>query len=564
MSSTTKQNDTSESGNSSIKVPLLIVGIIVLIAAMGFLTSRTSFNEEDVARGLDATFNEIGEYLLASGSYNGEVQYESLTLEGSFLSRHAVIHNPQFTITDQAQGQYIVTTESVSVVPKDAGLTQFTLIAEKPWVIRSGDVEFRIIPQSAVEMDVMREAGKALNYNYEFPEDEHFIIQHDNLFPEGKDSSYQVRIGAESSGLGVLDVAENSYYEEASLQNISVEYEQTVITAETLTALYEIAGHDNSRFHHYNIGSEGIEMSGPYKPLGKLKLALELEEEVPQGMPTQDRVMSLTNLNIEGEDFTLSGSGEVDLLEGEMLPFGSLDVQVTSVDALLQRLGKATIIPQPAIPVAQAVVEQAATPTGEEGQLSLNLQRHPGGSFLIGNSTFEELTVSLLREFLRGGKVKPLPLDGQPAANDTGSIGEVVSEEVEEGSVTEETPAADAAAVDNAEASETRTEEITDPLEEAEVPLATDVQPEATGDAENTETEPAQEEEASEVLKEELEDAAEALEEANEALENLKENLKEVEEEVVPAVEADEKAATEAPSVDAEDETPGDSGTVAQ
>ncbi len=502
---------------NTARLSVWIAVVIIVVALIGYLTSRSSFTEHDVAVGVKNLSKDIS-YYLEGRNYEGELSFSSITLKGSVFARVAVLNEPSFRLSNTATGEeMVVSTEYVVLSPSSAAMEGFRLLIDKPLVIQKGDAEYRVIPQMPNEIQFKRENSKkenSLRYASYYKEPMNFIVQTEGLPEAALDSSYLVHFGAESSIQGALDLAEKSYFEQANLVDASVEVAQTIIKAKEMKAVYEAAFSGESNLHHYDVKSEGVQVSGKHEALGVFSLALELEDEQSLSTSADDHHIELNALNIKGEDFQISGKGQLDMVEGELLPYGALATEITSLDALLNRLANATVIPSNSVALLSAALERAATPAQTEGALDLNFQRTPGGAFMIGNSTFEELTVSLLRDMVKGAAVpSPVPDADADAAKpdaDTGASQDVPADEAKPDAATKEAVPQDS--------------------KETNAPAV--------------DKEPAVQIAPQESMKETLEESGDAIREAKEALEKLRETV--TPEEEVPSGAAPSETAPQA------------------
>ncbi len=432
-----KEEETIRGTQSTARLSIWIAVVIIAIALIGYMTSRSSFKAEDVAAGISQISENMAGYLAANG-YEGEFTYASLALEGNLFSRKAVVKQPEFVLRNSATGEEIhFSTEYMVIAPDNASLQNFNLIMEKPLQVSYGDVSYRIIQELPVKMAISREETtekKALTYTTAFGEGTSFIVQIEGIEGDVLDASYQFHIGVGSSVKGVLDMTKMSFFEEDQLKGFSLEFGQSIMKADSMKFVYEVAGHDDSKFRHYTASGDKITFVGPRQGLGELAVAFEMEEEVPLNSPREDREVSINSMNIKGEDFTVTGTGQLEFRDGEVLPYGSLGMQIASMDQLLSRLGSAQVIPTTSVPLVEGVLDRAATPTQDPAVVELKLQRSPGGAFIIGNSTFEELAVSLLRDMAKGamGTMKGAPVITPPVTTAPAAEVPPVAEPVQE------------------------------------------------------------------------------------------------------------------------------------
>lgn len=451
-----KEEETIRGTQSTARLSIWVAVIIIAIAMIGYLTSRSSFTAENVAAGIASMTEDMGAYLAASG-HEGQFTYASLSLEGNLFSRRAVVQQPEFVLHNTVTGEELrISTEYLVIKPKSAEVSSFSVYFEKPLELNYGDVAYRVIQELPVSLSVHRVSDKdtkTIEYASEYSEGMSFIVQVDGLTNDQLDTSYQFHVGVGSTMKGVLDLAKLSYYEESDVKNLAVEFGQSILKAEALKFVSESAGHDDSRFRHYKANGEGFSFVGPHQALGKFAVAFEVEEELPSEEAAKSRKLALNNLEITGEDFGIKGQSNMMLLPEEILPYGEAGFAVTSVDKLLGRLSDAQVIPHGSAPLVSGLVQRAATPTEDSRVVQINLQRSPGGAFVIGNSTFEELTVSVLRDLAQGvlssapasGATPPVAVTPQVPGVAAGSKGQETAPDAavtvpEETPVTEEAP----------------------------------------------------------------------------------------------------------------------------
>lgn len=416
----TENAETVRGTRSTARLSVWIAVAIVAVSLIGYLTSRSSFTEKDVAAGMAAFSKDIAGYF-ETGGYEGEFGYTSLALKGSVFSRKALLQDPVFLLRRTDNGEEVrVSTPSAILDPSDATLADFDLIAEEPLIVGKGEKEYRIIPQLPARISVKRrknEEEKKIEYTLRYPEDANYIVQVGAAGerPAG-DASYQLHLGAGSALKGVLDLAEKSYYEEATFNASSVEFARSILKADAVRTVYESAVSESSSLRHYTVESSGVSAAGAYEALGTLSVGFEVETEQPLASPVRDHMLEITRLTVKGEDFSVTGEGKLEIKESDLLPYGTLDTEITAVDALLARLAKAAVIPEVSVPVVKSALEKAATESEDTDTLALHLERMPGGAFMVGNSTFEELTLSVFQDFMKGGAAPVVPAPAAPAA----------------------------------------------------------------------------------------------------------------------------------------------------
>lgn len=480
--------ETIHGTRSTARLTIWIAVAIICVGLIGYITSRNSFTEKDVEAGLTVLRQDVNEYFGETGDYEFDLgigpdennENPAISLEGNIFSRRVILRNVSLALLpkedkdrdpDEFRLGWSIDTKALSLTPSDASMGSFVLELEKPIDIGiqssnshlsnnySGRsvANYRVIPQLPMQVLVKRKDSaekKSIEYLMQSPEDSNYILEVDNFLQEidvsGSDmekASYQLRLGEGSVLKGVLDLTEKTYYAENDFKAMALEFGQSILKIDTLKTVYEVAGSDDSRFHHYNVDGSGISAIGQYQELGTLAAKFELEEEQPLATAAGEHLVEISNLLVTGEDFSLTGEGKLDMGEDDVLPYGTFSTEVKSVDALLTRLGKAALIPEASVPLVKAALEKAATPTEDGSGLVLNFQRPRGGAFTIGNSTFEELTVSLLHDFLKGsavpavvpaaptGEETPVPA---PAADESGEVAPVA---IPEGEVEQPTDA---------------------------------------------------------------------------------------------------------------------------
>lgn len=471
-----QEEETIRGTQSTARLSIWVAVAIIVIALIGYLTSHSSFTEQDVVAGIGEISQDMEGYMQAN-QYDGQFVYQSIQLEGGIFSRKAIIKHPSL-VFNTARSGWMVSAPALIVKPSGAGMHAFDLMLEQeePIMFEDGDRYYELTTQHPLSISVKRDTeAKKMTYAMDVDEESQYtLVDQSN---KQQQQYYVMRLGAGSVANGTLDLAEKSYYEEATLVSPVVEFSSNIIKMDTLHSVYETAVNEGANLHHYTVETDSLTMAGALEALGKLSVAFELEDAISfQDDETfGNHTLEIADLTVGGEDFSLKGDGKLQMKNGEGLPFGVMNLTLASPDALLQRLGRAAVIPEVSIPVVKSALLKAATPVSEgDDTLALTLQRTPGGAFMIGNKTFEELTVSVIADILKGAKAAKAAEEAAPAVEEAPKEKETPAATTEEAPAVEEsTPAADAVDVvpEAADAAEKAVEESAEAVRKAQETL---------------------------------------------------------------------------------------------
>ncbi len=474
-----EDSSTTQENGSRISVVPLIIGLVILaIAAIGFLTSRASYSVEEVSHSISRLGEAMDTYFSEQG-YAASISYDSIAVEGSLFDKKVVLSQPKVTLTPTAEHSPLIVTEvsseSVTIVPSNGHFSSFDVQFTEPVTVSHGESVTKIIPKDMVGFDaewLLGEDSEEINYTMHYPENLNFIVEFYPYQGAPDKTSYLMSAGAGSKASGVLDVYEQAYFEEVSFRDVVIESDDNhAVKMASLDGVFEVAADDENKYRHYRFDAKDASFTGSYATLGAIKhVVAEIEDGRPADGESgpRNRTLSISNLEIKGEDFSIGGQANIEMVEAESLPFGEAEITIKGKEYLALRIRNTGEVNPMMIPVVLSALTKANT-SEESDAVEVKMSREPGGSFLIGESTFEELAASMLKDIFSAQPIMPKP-PIRVILKDPSSA-KVIEKKAEE------VPATDSEATETIEETvDDIVEEVKDAAEEA--PAVTDEAPE--------------------------------------------------------------------------------------
>ena len=544
-----KKEVQQENSDPSSLAPWIIAAVLIAIAVVGFLTSRTAVSIPQVKNGLQKMVSEVDDYL---EHYEISLEYKDITLSGGFFNRMVHLHEPVLTLSsagsDGQQQHWVLSSDKLGLAPENSALTQFVTHVEKPFTLKDAVGSYRVIPKDNIEISVAyvdNAKRRELIYSGEFDKDLHMIVE--AFDAEDKPAwSFSRKMGVGSSIHGVLDMMAGTFLRKEVNLNAVLEYEDIRLNVANAEAVYEQAVDEGNRLIHYVVTVKDAVMEGKYSALGAISGTVEIEQKkVPDGAT---QYYTIPELMVEGDDFAIDATGDIEAPSGQSLPYGQASMVLSNAAGMLQRLQDAGVIDEQIRKILSYALNKTSSKTEIADRVTLEIERKQGGAFLIGNTTFEELAIAVVGEML--GKTQPA---AAPA---------VTEEENSEGENTDTAQPdtkgdqANSKADGNTEPQEepdskgTKEQIILEPQPHLEGPsetLPTDIKHKVESDANAVSEETVKEVEDS------LQEAGEALQDATEELKNATEELEATTKEI-----ADDTADAAARAVESADDTIND------
>lgn len=471
-----QDNSNSQSSSSSAaKFVLPIILVIIAVAAIGYFAMMKT--------GLDAKLVEarIDEWIAYQEKQypTTDYQYDRIEMAGSAADRYAIVHGAKLINTERFNDETYETSVSIErfeLHPESPMFDAFVVKTEGPIVIDNGFDEpmkwyftpaltsditidkdgettktnisqdvggLRIDIRSEDEDDNVRLAfgeGANLNVSYAVPYNKggsmtaslpDIVIS--KLTPLATGDTQEGEAGAQSEAEKAKGTDVEAT-EVLTVENISLDSDWKKLDQDNgqLSVEYKISGLDSAR-----------------KPMefGKLNLALDVDYEGPvpnarQQADTGPEAMlsqidfanqkahiKLNEFSVAADEAKMALSLDVTTGHGELLPLGTGELRIDNFAYVLAEMKKHGFGGKEE-KMLEAFVSRI---TGKEletiSDLVIPLERTEGGSFAIGESSFEELFTM----FLTGGQIPPS--QSGPAASDEG--GEDLTEKDIEGAFDE-------------------------------------------------------------------------------------------------------------------------------
>lgn len=460
MQPTEHQNVSTETAprrsNHSRRIIIGTLSVVVLLIAAAILASKTGLDRALVRKQLEAISAQIKAGAAAQGR-DVTFTYGEVEIAGSFGSKHAVIHQPVLEMKPlEAEGftqpegdapkTLRITSDSMHVYPEGSNLSAVRVEMPQPIDFTTiEEPEKKLLTLSSDTPLAVRYATTTLNnapverLQFTAPEETKFTYLREQVAqgPEEQTPTitpvYETLVLNMDSGEGELTLhRDRSGLGEAMLEMKNVRIAPQSAPKEGLVTIDQISSQwsnernaqnlnvVNSRFMVENINADPALL--PYAPISAsaeviYEGALPTSQEELASMQAQQSAFKLKTFNISTKDATFSANADFVATAEDRLPVGMANVTVTNLPFIMGELKKFSLVSDDREQIIATLLQQVTgTPYGEMKDVVVDVQRTRGGSFKIGQSTFEELFATLLQASLGKG-AGPKAVIAPPSSN---------------------------------------------------------------------------------------------------------------------------------------------------
>lgn len=447
-------NETTPKKKRGLVLPIAIA--IVAIAVIGFIASRAGLDKALVKQQLDQFAADLKE----RGHQQGRdlsLSYGELEVVGSFASKHVVVHNVSLTVKPlenrpRPEGaakqidSIVVSTPSAEIYPEAVDLSALRIQLPEPINVAGSDQPnkslLKVTSNVPLTTTVAQKTVNNVAYNsvsYQSPTTMEFTYLreeqakgeeektptlepvYDTLtFSTAQGSGFTSDIAADKSGLGEMKLT----YKDITLTPKSA--------PEGALKIAEITSSWSNSLNEKKLNVvHGALKMGPVTSAAKdapyLPLALDVDATYEGAMPktpeaiasiqSQDSSMVLKSFSLTSKDASLKATANFTANAADVLPVGTANVTLTNAPFVLGELRKYGVLNAQSEPMVDSVVLLiTGQPVAQLKDLVVPVERARGGSFKIGNTTFEELFAVFLKQAMqtRSGQPPIAPAPGQP------------------------------------------------------------------------------------------------------------------------------------------------------
>lgn len=394
---------------------------VVTIALIGYFTSKAALSVQMVETRL-AQWADVVKESAARRGYDANLKYGAISIEGGLFSKRAVISSPSLVLESNGKIIESFATAKIELTPDTSAMNKVTLSLPTPVKVMRGSETSRYEASAPVSF-VIEAQGEGQSYHAAFPEKIH--VFHDeqtgaNAIPY---ATLETQIGGKIAGF--IGSGAEEYSQRIELKQTSYKTAERTLRADNVYVQAEAAKEDAAHLTHYDVKLNKVSTSGMFSVLSPMDVVMDVDRSTPavvaaKSSTAQKEVSYYVNaLSVTSGSSVFGLTGKFDVMPNEILPLGSAELTISSVNGLLGRLRHANILDARSEDITRGLLQKVAAEwtQDEKDTLKLIVEREYGGGFFIGDVTFEELLAMALKAYLLDTpEPESIPLDHQPAA----------------------------------------------------------------------------------------------------------------------------------------------------
>ncbi len=440
---------------------LPIAGAIIAVAAVGFVVSRAGLDKALVKQQLDDFIVQMQEKGRAQGR-DLNLTYGELEVVGSFASKHVVIHDPSLTVkplerkplqpgAKKAIDALVITTPTLEIYPQAKDLSALRVQLPQPINVAAEDApEKSLLKVTSNVPPVVTVGQKAVGevkyqaVSYQSPTQMEFTYLREEQAKGDEEKTPSIVPVYETITLAVAQgsgISSDMATDKSGLGEVKVFFRDLVLTPkeapEGALKLAEITGGWSNSLNDkkLNVIHAALKAgpvtsdnaSAPYLPV-----ALDLDATYEGAMPktpeavasiqSPESSMVLKNFSLTSKDASLKAVADFKANASDVLPVGTATVSLTNAPFVLAELRKHGVLNDASEPLVNTVLLHVTGSAPEQlKDVVIPVERARGGSFKIGNTTFEELFAVFMKQAIDTKAAQPEegahPADQQGAVN---------------------------------------------------------------------------------------------------------------------------------------------------
>jgi hypothetical protein len=427
----------------------VLLGTLVFFAAAVFVASQVGLDKALVRQQLDRLAGQMRERGRAQGR-DVEFTYSDITITGGLGDRHAVVHAPKLRIqpldakprADGKPQSLQLTSPVLEIYPETSSLSAMKLALPQPITFASAEEPDKKLMtlSSATPLEVRYahekvEGALAAHWQFDAPKSYEVSYLREQRAEGAEDETptltpvYQTMHVTLEKGVGELAMLTGKNGQgTGSLEISNVAMAPGVAPEEGKVTIDQIVSHWSNQRNEKNLNVvtssfaiDNVQADPELLPYAPISAAMDVtyegamptSQEEQAAMQAQESAFKLKTFTLSTKDATFSATADFVATPEDRLPVGMANVSITNVPFIIGELKKYRLFDEQKEQVLAVLLQQVTgTPYGELKDVVIDVNRSRGGSFKIGESTFEELFASLLRASM--GKTKPVPVPSIP------------------------------------------------------------------------------------------------------------------------------------------------------
>ncbi len=419
-----------------LMVPI-VAGILVLVL-IGFFASRAGIDKALVKEQLDHFIAQMKERGRAQGR-DIDITYGDLEVVGSFASKHVVVHNPIMTIKPLQRATYKpgdqkvtdalrVSTPTIEIYALAMDLSSMRFEAAQPIDFADADVPekslLKIKGNVPFLLTVSQTSHSDVPYvetHYQSPNQIELTYLREQQAAGEEDKAptvvpvYETMQVAVAQGSGVDS---SIAADKSGLGEVKMNYKDIVITPqaapEGAVKIAEITGGWSNALNDKKLNVvHTLLKAGPVTSEAKdapyLPIMLDMDATYEGAMPNKpeaiasiqspESVITLKKFSLTTKDANLTATADFNASASDMLPVGKANIALTNVPYVIGQLKTHGLLaPQTELMVGHVLQLATGTPVEQLHDVTIPIERERGGAFKIGQTTFEELFATFLKD----------------------------------------------------------------------------------------------------------------------------------------------------------------------
>lgn len=419
----------------------LVAMLILFIGLVGFFASRAGLDKALVKQRLDDFIAQAKERGKAQGR-DIEITYGELDVVGNFAAKHVVVRDtvlsvkPSVRSTPKAGEKPVIdalriTTPVIEIYPEAVDLSRLRIQAPQPIQFANADA-----PEMAL-LTITNNIPPVLTVGQK-KQGEVPYTDVDFQAPTVIDLTYlreQQAKGAEEKTPSVVPVYEtltvamaqgsgfqsSMAVDDSSLGKAALNLRDVVLTPkaapEGVIQIKQLMVEwsnllNEKQLNVLHASAKVGPITSPSVAVPYLPVALELDATYEGAMPknaqaiasiqSPESLMTLKQFALTSKDASLTASGNFTATAGDVLPVGTATIVLTNAPFVLTELKKYGVINANNQALVESILARlTGTPVEQITDVTIPIERARGGSFKIGQTTFEELFAVLLKEVLQ-------------------------------------------------------------------------------------------------------------------------------------------------------------------
>ncbi len=415
---------------------LIITAVILLIGIAGFIASRAGIDKLLVKQKLDDVIAQIKE----NGRNQGrdiDITYGDLEVVGSFASKHVVVHNPAFYVKPMNQkplqpgeqhkpDSLVVTTPTLEIYPEAADLSSLRLQLPEPINFAAQDApEKSLLKLSANTPFAVSFTQETVNnvphtkVKYVSPTELDYTFLREQQAEGAEEKTpdlvpvYDTLHVAIAAGSGL----ESDFATDGSeLGTAKIHFGNVVSTPQSAPeGAVAIAAMEGEWSNVLNEKKQNVihstlnlgPITGGILPYAPIAIAMDVTYtgtllKTPESVAeakSQESAIDVKTFSITTKDSSFTVTGNFTADASDILPVGKANIAIVNMPFILGELRTNAILNPNNEPIVAPLLQlMTGSPLDQLKDTNIAIERARGGAFKIGQTTFEELFATFLKQ----------------------------------------------------------------------------------------------------------------------------------------------------------------------